>query len=65
MIQCSRVNAHWFRHFLTDSADQDIQLNVDKVPADIVKIVGFQHYHNNDRFDDKRGIFNWGKPKRI
>ena len=41
VIQCSRVNAHWFRHFTTDSEDQDIQLDVEKVPADIVKIVGF------------------------
>ena len=29
VIQCSSVNAHWFRHFVTNSEEQDIQLNVD------------------------------------
>ena len=54
-VNCSMVNLHYYRNFVTDSAAQDVQLALDKAGA-TRKIFGFFSDYFKADFSDTQGL---------
>ena len=63
-VDCESVNTHFWRNFITNNDDEDVQLEINGDPLSY-KIVGFQRYHNNLDFSSPRGNYRWGNVRVI
>lgn len=48
IVSCEKVNAHYFRNFKTDSAEQDAQLDLAKAGATMDIFGFFGDYYDTD-----------------
>lgn len=48
IVNCEQVNAHYFRNFKTDNAQQDVQLDLAKAGAEMDIFGFFGDYYDED-----------------
>ncbi len=63
-ISCKSVNSHFFRNFVTEDTEDNIQFNLNDIPVKEYEIRGFVRFHGNVDFNFPFS-YTWGEIEKF